>query len=223
MRFTRSITISRCFGIAILVASVALIVLLSGGSAEATHNGKNHGPKKGGGGGGGSDGATLQMGGGMVTLTPNAVIVARDNKNVLGLEGAKDAEGRPAFQVNIGLAKTQLNAYENPGDCNGDLDLRRKLVDNLVRGRNLNFQVNKSSLGSASVGQKGHRIWLNWVAENKIFDLFIQGATVTGPASGTTRVYEFTGGTVKVRDRSVTEMVCPIHAEDSVTVTVVFQ
>ena len=47
MRFTRSITISRCFGIAILVASVALIVLLSGGSAEATHNGKNHGPKEG--------------------------------------------------------------------------------------------------------------------------------------------------------------------------------
>ena len=211
-----------------LLVIAALAAFVVSGSAEATHKGKDHGPTKDGG-KGSDNSATVVMSGGLVTpldstdeALPQPVEVVNDNKNKLQLQAERDADGRPTFNVEIKLTATKANA--NKVTCTGDTELIAKLT-NPERRRNFLLQVDNTSLGLPSGGQKGHTIKLSW-GEPGVggpFNLFILGAKVTGDDSGKTRVFEFTGGTVKVKDKTGpvkdhTELVCP--NKDTISVEV---
>ena len=203
----------------LLLVMVALAAALMAGPAAADKpvDGKHsHG-------GGEDKSATVEMSDGMVTdpdpttgeARPQEVVVVRDNKNFLQVQEGWD--GSPTFTVAMNLINTA-----NAGNCTGDTNLLAKLkLEDGQRNRSLVLAVDLNSLDSESAK---HKIRLHWHTElQPELDLIINSPSVSQPSEG---VFEFSGGTVKVRNLlgsgESTEMVCPLHADDAITVTVVF-
>ena len=232
MRNARLIRISRPAGILLLLMLVALGALLSSDYAEATHNGKSHGPKKGDGGGAASSSANVELSGGLVTPlgTPQEVVVVRDSKNLLTLEDpGREERIIPTFTIDINLTETAFNA--DMSTCQGDLPLaqaKQLLVNTFEGQRFFRLQVDKKNLGSESIGKNGHKFGTTWKPDGQMFDLGTRDAIVklVSPVGVEPRVFEFSGGTVGVRDRSdpdieprdAPRLACP--NKDTFTVTV---
>ena len=111
--------------------------------------------------------------------------------------------------------------------CTGpaELDLWPNLRDKLVdssKDRFFLLQVDKTSLGFTSGGQKGHRLNFHWHTPlGGELDLSFDTPKVTREfvsADGKTREFEFSVGTVKVRKNYSTTLEC--DNQDTVTVIV---
>ena len=145
---------------------------------------------------------------GMVTLEAQRVTLD-ENNNRVRLQGLTDDQKQWTITVATNLTNTQsladkIAAGETTVGCIGDLSLRDKLVDS-SKDRFFLLQVDKTSLGSASGGQKGHRFSLHWhTPPHREIDLSIDTPTVTlvSLPDVEPRVFKFSEGTVKVRDRS---------------------
>lgn len=166
--------------------------------------------------GGGWDQKTVDvlMSGGMSTDGSQPMKIFENQKRI-DLTGG-DMDGDPIFIVAINL----INTF-NDAACTGDRTLKSKLVQLLPTNRTTNVFIDKTSLNSPT---DGHRIATHWQpTEGELFSLVIRSPTVTEITDDGPRKFKFTGGTVRVIDRSGkvkdhTSLEC--NNKDTVTVSI---